>query len=90
MVISVVEASEQQQRLDLAVRTGLPSPEETKGLFAAYWIHFLSKSFEMGMPLCHAVFQQVTRPLAGRTSPLIPTPRSLLRVDRLRALHRRP
>jgi hypothetical protein len=62
MVSTAVEASEKQERLDRAVRTGLLSPEETEVPFCGVLDSFLSKSFELGMLLCHAVFQQVTRP----------------------------
>lgn len=76
---------ERKSRNDLIGQSerGSSLRKSQKACFAANWmaysIQYLSKSFEMGMRLCHAVIQQVTRPLAGRTLPLIPTPRAASR-----------
>jgi hypothetical protein len=48
MVITAVVASEMQQRLDLAVRTGLPSPEETEGLFCGVLDSFFVQELRDG------------------------------------------
>ena len=48
MVISAVEASEKPQRLDLAVRTGPPSPEETEGLFCGVLDSFFVQELRDG------------------------------------------
>jgi hypothetical protein len=48
MVISAEEESEKQQRLDLAVRTGLPFPEETEGLFCGVLDSFLVQELRDG------------------------------------------
>jgi hypothetical protein len=62
MVITAVEASEKQERLDLAVRTGLLISEESEGLFCGELDGVLDSVFvqelrdgHAAVPCCYSI-----------------------------------